>query len=230
MPHGAKSNPNWLISLPPFKHKHRYYLMNLLERRPEPLCESLPCLQWLLRVAAMAGPDVYIFRFVSPTVPPCMGGIGSKLKAPVSRLTRPLALEWPGLSASPRVGAPDWVMTGWQHQTPPFMLWVWDTQRAVERSWESSRSWGKMNYVNVNHWSIILPLAEQYCSFEQWVGSSVLCEGCCVGPETFPPFPSFFVSYSQMLYIKPPYDVTKNQSLTKTVHAYIFYVFRILLC
>lgn len=50
------------------------------------------------------------------------------------------------------------------------MFGMWDTQRAVEWSWEN------LHYVNVCHWHIQLPHSTQYWIFLKQEVGSVLCE------------------------------------------------------
>lgn len=98
---------------------------------------------------------------------------------PACGLSRPLVTK-----SSSSTGSGDW-MNVWVNQTVLFMVWIWNTQREVGRSWEERKGKKQLRDVNVNHWSICLLCSEQYCRCEQWAGLSVLCK-ICVGPENAP--------------------------------------------
>lgn len=132
--------------------------------------------------------------------PPCTWVIGWRPKAvPVG-----LADHWPWNSLVWELCLVQGLPTGWWLNDGirlSFTFGIWDTQRAVERSWESSKGWEKLHYVTVCHWSSRRPYLVQYWFFFTWWGVPF-----SVSPKTCPGFCFLFV----WPYKKTLYDVRKT--------------------
>lgn len=111
----------------------------------------------LLRGTAAAVPDLDISRYVSHGPSTLHVNNWIRAKGTCLQAEQTTGNETARAAARPSAEAPYWVMAKWWAQTLSCMFGIQGTQRAVERSWESSRGREKLRFVHICPWSIWPP-------------------------------------------------------------------------